>query len=58
MTRVQTERERARDRARYRRARAAGSCTHCGAEAFPGRTRCTPCGRVNAENDAKRRAAR
>lgn len=41
-------------RARYQRLKAAGSCQGCGAEVFPGRTRCTDCGRRNARASKKR----
>lgn len=35
-------------RARYQRYRDVEGCQNCGAEAHPGRTRCTECGRRNS----------
>lgn len=43
--------------ARNERLRAAGSCISCGAEAHPGRIRCTPCGQKNSAPTKRRRRA-
>jgi hypothetical protein len=50
-----SEKARAQRKARYARLRESGSCQDCGAEAYPGRTRCTPCGRRNAATQGSRR---
>lgn len=48
------ERDRARARHAKRLQRAAGSCVGCGGVAYPGKTRCTPCGRKNTEVTKRR----
>lgn len=50
--------KRVRDASRYRVLREAGSCRSCGAEAQPGRTRCTPCGQKDAAYQARWRQRR